>query len=122
MPGGRTARCTMADPRFGTEANPQTSPTEEPYNATVDLLERNLAPNRRDHPYLVTDQRRWSYDEVSSAADGAGAGLLELGLERGDRIILATRDRPEFVMTFWGAMKAGLVPVPVPDGLSEEDL
>ena len=92
------------------------------YNATVDLLERNLAPGRSERTYLVADEREWSYAEVASAADGAGSGLLDLGLARGDRVILATRDRPEFVITFWGAMKAGLVPVPVPEGVSASDL
>jgi benzoate-CoA ligase len=59
---------------------------------------------------------------VAAAADGAGAGLLGLGLEPGDRVLIATRDRPEFVATFWGAMKAGLVPIPVAPMLSASDL
>jgi benzoate-CoA ligase family protein len=59
---------------------------------------------------------------VASAADAAGAGLLGLGLERGDRVIIATRDRPEFVATFWGAIKAGLVPVPVAPMFPAADL
>src|SRR6185295_3537186 len=66
------------------------------YNATTDLLERNLTPERSGRPYLRTPDRVWSYDEVAVAANGAGAGLLSLGLEQGDRIILATRDRAEF--------------------------
>lgn len=92
------------------------------YNATTDLLERNLAPNRSARPYLRTSERPWSYDEVAHTADAAGAGLLGLGLERGDRVILATRDRSEFVSTFWGAIKAGLVPVPVAPMFSASDL
>jgi benzoate-CoA ligase family protein len=92
------------------------------YNATTDLLGRNLRPGRAERPYLVTEQRTWSYDEVAAAADAAGAGLLDLGAERGDRVLLALRDRPEFVITFWGAIKAGLVPVPVAQGLSSSDV
>jgi benzoate-CoA ligase len=90
------------------------------YNATVDLLERNLA--RADRAYLVTPERTWTYGEVIEAANGAGEGLLSLGLRRGDRVILALQDSPEFVITFWGAMKAGLVPVPVAAGLSTSDI
>ena len=101
----------------GADANaPQT------YNATVDLLERNLATGRSGRPYLRTAQRVWSYQEVAEAADAAGAGLRDIGLERGDRVILATRDRPEFFATFWGAIKAGLVPVPIAPMLSTSDL
>jgi benzoate-CoA ligase len=92
------------------------------YNAAVDLLERNRSPEREGRPYLRTAAREWSYGEVASAADGAGAGLLGLGLEPGDRVLIATRDRAEFVATFWGAMKAGLVPIPVAPMLSASDL
>jgi benzoate-CoA ligase len=101
---------------------PVTAVAPEPYNATVDLLERNLAPPRAARTYLKTPERDLSYGEVAAAADAAGAGLLGLGLEPGDRVVLATRDRAEFVITFWGAMKAGLVPVPVAQGLSASDL
>ena len=92
------------------------------YNAAVDLLERNLVPERSGRPYLRTSQRVWSYAEVAHAADAAGAGLLDLGLERGDRVVVSTRDRPEFVATFWGAVKAGIVPVPVAPMFSPSDL
>ena len=92
------------------------------YNAATDLLERNLNAERSGWPYLRTSRRTWSYEEVARASDAAGAGLLDLGLERGDRLVLATRDRPEFVVTFWGAIKAGIVPVPVAPMLSASDL
>lgn len=95
---------------------------DDAYNATLDLLERNLVPSRAERPYLVTEEREWSYAEVGAVANAAGAGLLELGLRRGDRVIIALRDRPEFVATFWGAMKAGLVPVPVAQGLVASDI
>jgi benzoate-CoA ligase len=94
----------------------------DPYNATVDLLERNLAKGKAERPYLRTADRVFSYGEVVARADAAGAGLLGLGLGPGDRVILATRDRPEFVMTFWGAIKAGLVPVPISDALSSIEI
>ena len=92
------------------------------YNATVGLLERNLREGRGANPYLRLEERTWSYEEVAAAADAAGSGLLELGLRPGDRVILALRDRPEFVCAFWGAMKAGLVPVPIAQGLSTSDV
>jgi benzoate-CoA ligase family protein len=92
------------------------------YNAAVDLLDRNLEAGRRGRPYLLTGSRKWSYEEVCSAVDGAGAGLLDLGLERGDRVILMTRDRPELVIGFWAAIKAGLVAVPLAGGFAPADL
>lgn len=93
-----------------------------PYNAAVDLLERNLDPARASRTYLRTPGREWSYQEVIAAADAAGAGLLDLGLQPGERVLLSTGDRPEFVITFWGAIKAGLVPIPVAPMFSASDL
>jgi benzoate-CoA ligase family protein len=94
----------------------------ERYNATVDLLERNLREGRGSSPYLLTEERDWAYEEVATAADAAGAGFLEVGLHPGDRVVVALRDRPEFVIAFWGAIKAGLVPVPIAQGLPATDI
>jgi benzoate-CoA ligase family protein len=94
----------------------------EPYNATVGILERNLASGRSDRPYLVTDARRFGYAEVAAMADAIAGGLLEHGLERGDRVLVLTRDCPELVCTFWGAMKVGMVPVLLTPALTAADL
>jgi benzoate-CoA ligase family protein len=101
---------------------PVSEQSREAYNATVDLLERNLAPGRSERPYLRAEQRTWSYDEVAAAADAAGAGLLDMGIEPGDRVVLLLHDSPEFVIAFWGTIKAGIVPVPVGIGLSASDV
>ncbi len=98
------------------------SDTATPYNATVDLLERNLRDDHGGAPYLLTEERAWTYAEVAQAADAAGSGLRDLGLRPGDRVILALRDRPEFVIAFWGSIKAGLVPVPAAQGLTPSDI
>src|SRR5438132_1019875 len=39
--------------------------------------------------------------------------LLVLGVEREQRVLMVCLDQPEFVGTFWGAIKIGAVPVPV---------
>lgn len=97
-------------------------PAPDRYNATVGLLERNVREGRGASPYLVTDERSWSYEEVVAAADAAGSAFLELGLHPGDRVLLALADSPPLVASFWGAMKAGLVPVPIASGLAPSDV
>jgi benzoate-CoA ligase len=94
----------------------------ERYNATVDLLERHLSSTQACAPYLITAAKVFSYDEVAAASDGIAAGLLGLGLVRGDRVLVVAQDCPELVCTFWGAMKAGLVPVILTPALSALDL
>jgi benzoate-CoA ligase family protein len=91
-------------------------------NNAANILEQNVAAAAVDNPYLRTRERVWSYAEVHGMAQAAGAGFRELGLDPGDRVILSVRDRPEFVAGFWGAIKAGLVPVPVAPMLAASDL
>lgn len=91
-------------------------------NAAIDIMWANDVPERRDRTYLIAGADRLTYSEVMSAADSVGAGLLAAAIEPGDRVIVALRDSVEFVAMFWGALKAGIVPVPVAQGLSVDDL
>lgn len=92
------------------------------YNAAVDLLERNATPDRRERPYLLTASRRYSYAEVIARARTFGAGLRVLGLEQGDRVLVMTPDSIELVCSFWGALRAGVIAVPITTALSAAEL
>lgn len=97
------------------------SPYAGYYNATVDLLERNL-DERRDHPYLITSNKTFSYGDVIARARTFGAGLRDRGLAHGDRVLILTKDCVEFVCTFWGAIRAGLVAVPLSPAMMPAEL
>ena len=43
----------------------------------------------------------------------AGNALAALGLRPGDRVLMVVKDCPLFFYLFWGAIKAGFVPVPL---------
>lgn len=58
-------------------------------------------------------ERRLSYAEVDEAMDRVASALRTRGLAPGDRVVLSAGNRVEFVTAMYGAMRAGLVPVPI---------
>ena len=89
------------------------------YNATADLLERNLA--HPDRPVFRQDGRVTTYGALCERANRAGNALKALGVELEQRVLLCMLDTPDLPAVFWGAMKAGLVPVPVNTLLTTAD-
>jgi len=54
-----------------------------------------------------------NYGSLLDAVNRIGNALQAIGCQRGDRILIALPDSLEFVATFFGAAKIGVVPVPV---------
>ena len=55
--------------------------------------------------------RRWSFAEIKALSDRFARGLLDLGLNRGDRVGLFLPNCPYFVIAYFGILKAGGVVV-----------
>jgi fatty-acyl-CoA synthase len=62
---------------------------------------------------LQGDDHVYSWRELEAEARRRGARLLEIGLRKGDRLALVIAEPHEFVLTFLGAVVAGVVPVPM---------
>jgi long-chain acyl-CoA synthetase len=57
--------------------------------------------------------REVSFRELDAAANAVARGLARAGLRPADRIGILSLNRVEFVATILGAMRAGVVPVPI---------
>ncbi|HUY51274.1 MAG TPA: AMP-binding protein [Streptosporangiaceae bacterium] len=58
-------------------------------------------------------ETRITYAEVEAQAASLGSALRRRGLQRGDRVALFARNCPEFVVAMFGALRAGLIIVPI---------
>jgi len=72
------------------------------------------APAKR-HPdrIAIAGEPRVTYGELAGLANRAGNALHELGVSRGDRVLIVLPDSAEFIASFYGAAKIGAVAVPV---------
>ena len=63
----------------------------------------------------------FSYTALERASARYGGALQALGLKKGDRVALILPAAEDFVLCFFGAMRAGIVPVPIypPLGLGQ---
>ncbi len=59
----------------------------------------------------LADRRRMSAAEIDDAASRLSAALISLGLARGDRVAILAANGLQYVITYLGLMRAGLVPV-----------
>ncbi len=81
------------------------------YNAAVDFLDRNVAEGRAAKTAFIDDRRAITYGELLEAAARVGPMLARFGVEPENRIALVVADCVEFPILFWGAIRAGIVPV-----------
>ncbi|MDP9870184.1 MULTISPECIES: (2,3-dihydroxybenzoyl)adenylate synthase [Streptosporangium] len=75
-----------------------------------DLL-RRLAGTHGAKTALVSGDSRWSYAELDARADRLAAGLRELGVGRGDRVLVQLPNIPELVFLCFALFRVGAAPV-----------
>jgi 4-hydroxybenzoate-CoA ligase len=81
------------------------------YNAAVDFVDRNVAEGRGDKTACIDPARNITYGELRDAAARIGPMLARLGIEPENRIALILLDTVDFPVLFWGAIRAGIIPV-----------
>src|SRR5689334_15221183 len=82
----------------------------ERYNASRILFD-NLVKGFADRPALIGPAGSRSYGELCTEACRWGNGFVSLGLKRGDRVLLFLDDTPAYPAAFFGAVRAGFVPL-----------
>lgn len=84
----------------------------ERFNVST-ILERNLEAGRGDKVAIHCGDDQVTYAELLDRTCAFGSALLGLGVRPEQRLLLVLDDTPAFPAAFLGAIRAGIVPVPV---------
>src|SRR5437879_7929131 len=91
------------------------------YNAATWFVDRHLAEGGAARLAVIHEGGRLTYGDVAAGGSGLGSALRRVGVHRERRVVLLLYDSPEFVWSFWGALKIGAVPVPTNTLLKPRD-
>ncbi len=92
-------------------------------NAAVYFVERHRSGPIADKPAFVEGDagaRQLTYGALADQSDRIGDMLARHGIAREDRAVILVHDTIEFPVIFWGAIKCGVIPVPLNTMLSTE--
>ena len=93
------------------------------FNVAVPFIDRHLDEVRGGKTAIVFDDTgdTVSYEQLAERVNRCGNLLRSLAGESGVRVLMVVKDCPEFFYLFWGAIKAGLIPVPLNTLLRADD-
>ncbi|GGD44884.1 benzoate-CoA ligase family protein [Sinisalibacter lacisalsi] len=85
-------------------------------NAAIWFVDRHLSEGRGEKVAFREadgEQRSLTYNQLAEETARFGGALLRHGVRREERVAMIVRDQIEFPVVFWGALKAGAIPVPL---------
>src|ERR1700749_410294 len=83
------------------------------YNAVTWLLDRNVDEGRADKLAFTDTVSELTYGELQQQSCRVANLLRRLGVRREERVAMIMLDTVDFPAVFLGAMRAGIVPVPL---------
>src|SRR5436305_3422681 len=90
-------------------------------NNLADLV-RIRAAEHADKPALVSSTRTVSWGELDALVDRVAAGLRTRAVADGDRVGILLPNSIEFVATYFGTLRAGLVALPLNTAFTSAEL
>jgi benzoate-CoA ligase len=85
----------------------------EIFNAATYFVDRNVLEGRGAKVAIECGNERVTYEQLLERTNRVGNALLGLGVRPEERVLLLLLDTPEFLYSFFGAIKIGAVAVPV---------
>lgn len=89
-------------------------------NAADFFVDRHIAEGRSNKIAFIENDRELTYGELARQSDCIVDLLVRHGLRREDRVAMLVHDVIEFPIIFWGAIKTGIIPIPLNTLLSAD--
>ncbi|MGE5265431.1 MAG: benzoate-CoA ligase family protein [Acidobacteriota bacterium] len=91
------------------------------YNASTTFIDANLDAGRGNKTAILYGDQTLTYTDVAAMVNRTGNALIRLGVQMEQRVLLLLLDSPEFVASFFGAIRMGAVPIPTNTLLKSAD-
>jgi benzoate-CoA ligase family protein len=91
------------------------------YNFAADILQRNLDAGRAGKTAFIDHRGACTYGELAERVERFGHVLRTLGMRREERVLMCLTDTIDWPTAFLGAIKAGVVAIPVNTLMTEDD-
>ena len=91
------------------------------YNFAADILKRNLDAGRGEKVAYIDHRGSYSYAALAARVERFGHVLRALDVRREERVLMCLTDTIDWPTAFLGAIKTGVVAVPVNTLLTEDD-
>ncbi len=94
----------------------------EYFNPTAVLLDKHMGTPKATATALIVDDDAYTYEDFLAQVCRAANGLEALNIDVGSRVLLFGTDSVEFLATWSGAIRAGVVPVVISDAYKAANL
>lgn len=91
------------------------------YNSVEHIVEKQIKNGLGSKVAIYCGDDQVTYQELLIKINKFGNALKDLGVERENRILQVLDDTPEFISSFYGAIKIGAVPIPVNPSMKPQD-
>ncbi|MCL2642728.1 MAG: long-chain fatty acid--CoA ligase [Candidatus Bathyarchaeota archaeon] len=95
----------MSEFNHWTEKNKGLNTSQTPLQTSLSQTAENLP----EKIAITYDNQKFTYYEIDQFSNRFAGALTNLGVKKGDRIALFLQNNPQFVIAYFGALKAGAV-------------
>ena len=82
-------------------------------NTTLGDMLQESCDRYPDNIAIIYNERKLTYEQLRRAVNALGNALISLGIEKGDKVAIMLPNIPEFVISYFAAVKLGAVAVTI---------